>query len=98
MEPKHQLAAEMLRDTLAALCPFPENAAALHEAFMIFGLDGETAFMLAYEPYNMPLGAFIAAADLLGAKLLLSLPDSADAKVIAAALSGLRTAPDGAAN
>jgi hypothetical protein len=29
MEPKYKLAAEMLRDTLAALCPFPENAEAL---------------------------------------------------------------------
>jgi hypothetical protein len=98
MEPKHQLAAEMLRDTLCALCPFPGNAQALCQTLIAAGMQAETAFAVAYAPEEIPLWMFIAAADLLGAKLLLALPDSADAGAITAALSGLRAAPDGHAN
>lgn len=97
MEPKHKLAAEMLRDTLAALCPFPGNPQALQQTLIAAGMAEEVAFAVAYAPEEMPLWMFITAADLLGAKLLLALPDSADAKAVTAALSGLRTGPEGGA-
>ena len=81
-----------------ALCPFPGNPQALQQTLIAAGMQEEIAFAVAYAPEEMPLWMFIAAADLLGAHLLLALPDSADAKAVTAALTGLRGAPDGAAN
>lgn len=97
MEPKYKLAAEMLRDALYALYGCAAHPMPLKYTLIDAGMPGELAENLAFSPETAPLWVFIAAADLRGAKLLLALPDSADAKAITAALGGLRgTAPDGA--